>query len=186
MINYSYSLSYLVFLVYLLGSCKHIPSKTGFEVVEKSHLSKPLWLRYGGGELIESDQFMRFTYKKDLVLELPLGIQQAQEAALAEFRQKITQDHLKSVFNSSLCQRTQVHGSRMEQRASVFTQNEIRENAVRDLYFEGGWRELKNGSPQKVFEISVLLEMPIATYVSIKDRLSSIVQEEPNNLSCFN
>ncbi len=154
-------------------------------VVEKSHLLKPVWLKSSPEGLHFTGDSVTFLYTKDYVLELPLGLQQAQEAALLEFRSSIARSNMTELLGASECSIPSQEWTKLDRFAFELSQLEVQEKTIKGVYFEGGKKELTNHLPQKFYEISILLEIPMFQFSKIREDIVRFARKNQQLATCF-
>ena len=146
-------------------------------VVERSKATAPDWISLGPGILVDSGSELRFITRRSKLLNLTLGLEQTQIAALDAMRLAITekiQAQLQILANDSGIKSTKAASWQKLVFESVSTVGD-RRLMVRDIYYEGvDDRLARSGSPlMHYYSVYVLIAYARADLTAIYQDLAS-------------
>ena len=152
-------------LLYLLvaSSCTHSQESDGGEVIERSRASRPAWVSRSANEVRQGEQGYRYSFVKSPVLNLPLGISQAQGAA-----KQLAEQAYVELLRDSIVNRANSKGMALTTPASLtslvvtavseFFPENIR---VDDIYYERvRGRENGDANGSTFYRVHVIVSWP--------------------------
>ena len=113
-----------------LGACESVSEK--MRVIEKSRQHPPEWLTLGPS-LTSSPQGVDFVLHKDKVLDLTLGLAQAQKSVLHNFKYQIDQSIFKQVEAATL---SQAAATDLHRQISRILEKEVTTANLKDFYYD--------------------------------------------------
>ncbi len=172
-----YRLRYGIFYLILsfLSACESTSNE--MRILEKSRQVEPAWLAEGLG-LKSGPGEIRYTLCKEKVLDLPLGLEQAEASVLHNLRFQIFQLVLSHINSAGLSAASKQD---LNQQLGKILDRSLTKTNLKDFYFDKVSIPLvENGLIPEYYRIFVLAQIDEKQRVRINDEIKAFVKSYPN------
>ena len=168
-------------------SCKHSLEPNESRLTEKSRFVRPDWLALPEGIIARQDGQSEMVYRKNRVLDLPLGLKQARDASLEIFASRLSEEALKLVGDNSrvaCLARDSSRKHRVEESVLKVFREGIDDQCIRDIYFEGGSAVSTEIPGEKTYAVMVYLSLSEKFVQKLNRQVATVLKQEQVSSPC--
>lgn len=141
-------------------SCHQAASLSEARVVEQSRRERPDWVQDDRPAVVRSDDFVAYHDVKTKVLDLPLGLKQAEASALNDTRLQIQNEIVLFWKKDKLFQNLDVSDRAiMTRELEKLLEGRVTSKLIRDIYYEKIFDPNAVASLQDTYNIHVLIQV---------------------------
>ncbi len=151
-------------LLFVASGCRHAASLNEPRVIEQSRRERPAWASSEHANVVKSGDIIEYHSVKTKVVDLPLGLKQAEASALNDTRLQIQNEIVLFWKSDKLFQDLDVVDRAMvTQQLEKLLANRISRDLIRDIYYEKISDPNAVAALQDTYTIHVLIQLKRST-----------------------
>jgi hypothetical protein len=173
-----------IFLFYCI-SCRHKNALIDASIIEKSSINPPFWLQTPPGSLEAESDVFELVFQKSSVLELGLGLKQARESGVLEFKQSLADLAIRDLKSKAKCKEPEVVGDIIEKTVHRLASDSVNDANIADMYFEQRTLSQVSGHSGTFYNVFVFLSAKKESYLALRDGAAEVLSKNSRLSSCF-
>jgi hypothetical protein len=148
-----------------LGSaCQRAASLSEARITEQSRRERPVWVGLERSSVLKSPDIIEYQSVKTKVIDLPLGLKQAEAAALNDTKLQIQNEIVLFWKNDKLFQYLESSDRALViQQLEKFLETRVTRDLIRDIYYEKIFDPNAVAALQETYNIHVLMQLKRVT-----------------------
>lgn len=147
-------------LLLLASSCRHAASLSEARVTEQSRRERPAWAASDQANVVKSGEIIEYHSVKTKVVDLPLGLKQAEASALNDTRLQIQNEIVLFWKKDKLFQDLDaVDRSQVTQQLEKLLEARVNRDLIKDIYYEKIFDPNAVAALQDTYSIHVLIRL---------------------------
>jgi hypothetical protein len=155
---------WMLVLLLVAGGCRHAASLNEPRVIEQSRRERPSWATSEHANVVKSGEIIEYHSVKTKVVDLPLGVKQAEASALNDTRLQIQNEIVLFWKNDKIFQDLDVvDRALVTQQLEKLLASRINQELIRDIYYEKISDPNAAAALQDTYTIHVLIQIKRST-----------------------
>jgi hypothetical protein len=147
-------------LFILASSCRQAASLSEVRVVEQSRRERPTWVSPDQSNVVKSGEIIEYHSVKTKVVDLPLGLKQAEASALNDTRLQIQNEIVLFWKKDKLFQELEAPDRALvTQQLEKLLETRVTRDLIKDIYYEKIFDPNAVAALQDTYSIHVLIQL---------------------------
>jgi hypothetical protein len=144
----------------LASSCRHAASLSDVRVTEQSRRERPAWVNSDQTNVVKSGDIIEYHSVKTKVVDLPLGLKQAEASALNDTRLQIQNEIVLFWKKDKLFQSLDASDRALvTQQLEKLLEARVTSDLIKDIYYEKMFDPNAVAALQDTYSIHVLMQL---------------------------
>ncbi len=155
---------FICYLFPIISACQHTASVNEVRVTEQSRRERPDWVNVDHANVVKSGDSIEYHSVKTKVIDLPLGLKQAEASALNDTRLQLQNEIVLFWKKDKLFQNLEPSDRGVvTQQLEKLLETRVTRDLIRDIYYEKISDPNAAAALQDTYNIHVLVELKSST-----------------------